>query len=215
MRTLALAFCLAGFAAGQSGAGPWLRAEGDSFLAFSAENAGGGDFFIGFYGEHGLRPDLTLGLDMGVKQNDLDKAIVFAKYPLSGSGPALNVTFELGLGVQDDAAVLRPGVNFGHAYVLAGRAGWTSLELKAVIEPDGGDHQESADLTIGLNLSSHHKAMFQVFSKGSPINGESLVIAPSLIFEAAPGRQFQIGVQAGIRDGDDASAIKLGLWHEF
>lgn len=211
----ALAFCLATCPVRQPDAGPWPRPEDQSFLSFSVEKPDTDQFYLSAYAEYGQRPDLTLGLDFGVTQDELDKAILFARRPLSLPKSALEVTLELGVGVNDDKAVLRPGLNIGRSYVLADRSGWVSLELKAIIEPDDGDHQESADLTIGLDMSARHTAMFQIFSTGSPVDGESLKIAPSLVFERSPGRYFQIGVLAGVRDGDNDTAIKLGVWQEF
>jgi len=210
-----LVLCLATLPMGPTDAGPWLRPEGDSFLSVSLEKPDGDQFHLSAYAEYGLRPDLTLGLDFGVNEEELDKAILFAKRPLSRPDSALQVSLELGIGVVDDKGVLRPGVNIGHSYVLRDLNGWISLELKAVLEPDDGDHFETSDLTIGLDVTARSKAMLQISSTGSPVDGNSLKITPSFVFERTPGHHFQIGVTAGLRDDDNATAIKLGLWREF
>lgn len=210
-----LVLCLATVPVDPGNAGPWLRPEGESFLSVSVEKPDGDQFYLSTYGEYGLRPDLTLGLDFGVNEDELDKAILFAKRPLSSHDSAFQVSLELGMGVVDEKGVLRPGVNIGHSYVLRDLNGWISLELKAVLEPDDGDHFATTDLTIGLEMSARHKAMLQISSTGSPVDGDSLKITPSFVFERTPGHHFQIGVTAGIRDDDNATAIKLGIWREF
>lgn len=209
-----LALSLGACLTGQATAGPWLRTSGETFLSFSVEVSDPDDFYVTAYGEYGLRPDLTLGLDLGIKDNGLDKAIAFALRALTGPESVLQVALALGVGISDDKGVLRPGVNIGRGVTLGQRNGWVALELYAVINPDDAEHYEHIDLTLGMDLSAHSKAMFQVFSNGNPVDGEGLKMGPSLIIAPNPGQYFQIGVLAGIRDTDD-TAIKLGVWRNF
>ena len=50
--------------AGPLGAGPWLRDPRLSFLSFQATPRSNGQVEYGFYGERGMTPRLTLGLDL-------------------------------------------------------------------------------------------------------------------------------------------------------
>lgn len=211
---VSLLFAIGVCVAGPAAAGPWLRGEGETFLAFALEVAEPDQYYTTAYAEYGLRPNLTLGLDLGIKYHRLDKAFIFALRPLAPPDSATRISIAFGVGVSDDEGALRPGVNVGRGFALGGRSGWAALQLYSVITPDDAEHDEHFDLTIGIDLSARSKLMLQAFSTGSPATGAGFTTGPSLIIEPNPGQFFQFSMLAGIRNGDDNS-VKLGVWREF
>lgn len=203
----------------QGQAGPWPRAEGETFLAASLEAPliqGDGAFSL--YAEHGWTDRLTLGLDMGATRQEMQKTVVFARLPFGQAPGGMRLAVELGVGLVRDQPVLRPGLSFGRGFSLSGRPGWITLDTRAVIFQDmlHGDYDADfeADITFGIETWRKTRAILQL-QAGRPAHGdEYLNLAPSWVIPAAPGRHLEIGVTAGILHKAPLSA-KIALWHSF
>ncbi|MCZ4351095.1 hypothetical protein O4H61_01065 [Roseovarius aestuarii] len=197
-------------------AGAWLRAEGAGFLSFSVtlddlQDWGTPDGFGAFYGEYGLSPDLTLGLDLGTDENGKAKAFGFVVLPISRE--ALLINLELGAGVNADDPALRPGVSLGRAVTVAGLGGWFSVDARAIVTEDRGAVFAS-DTTLGL-ITGKRMKMFMQLQQGGPLSDPDwLRVATSVVWQVAPAQHLELGTTTGIF-GADSFGIKLGLWHDF
>lgn len=214
MRHLALIMAVL-ICAGPGAAGPWLRATGERFLSFSTEWTGpGDDIFASAYFEYGVTPRVTLGFDLGSSESDFYKAVIFAKRPLDWFGSPLKMSVEMGVGVTDDAAVVRPGVSLGRGFALGSRSGWITVDTLFAIEIESGDTDLTTDVTFGVNLSGRSKLILQLQSGDHLLDPDYLKFVPSFVFETRPGQHFEIGALTGLRNSEDLG-LKLGLWRKF
>ncbi|MEB8385917.1 hypothetical protein OO012_01640 [Rhodobacteraceae bacterium KMM 6894] len=197
-------------------AGAWLRDEGAAFLSFSItleepQDWGAPDGYGAFYGEYGLTPDLTLGLDLGTDESGKSKAFAFAVLPFKRDGMLIN--FEIGAGVDDGDPALRPGVSIGRPITLAGLGGWFNVDTRATIT-QGHDPVFASDITLGL-ITSKRTKMFVQLQQGGPMSDPDwLRVASSVIWQMTPDRHLELGVTTGIT-GAESLGLKLGIWQEF
>ena len=200
-------------------AGPWLRDEGAGFLSFSstieeAKEPGAADTFTTLYGEYGLRPKLTLGVDMGVDELGFYKAIAFAVMPVTQLSSERKISLEFGVGTTDGAPVMRPGFAIGHGVSFNGMSGWMSFETRAEIQIWDADLAISTDVTFGLNATKQTKWIFQLQQGGAMSDPDYLRFAPSVVVQTGNGRHLELGMTAGVQNAS-AVGLKIGLWHEF
>ncbi|WP_371226573.1 hypothetical protein [Roseovarius sp. 2305UL8-3] len=197
-------------------AGPWLRSAGEGFLSFSIEAPVSeiGPSFATTYLEYGLNKNVTLGFDLGGTQDDLYKAIVFAKMAFGSPDSPFKIAAELGVGTTEQEAVLRPGLSIGRGFSLGDRSGWMAVDTLARIEIDGGNMDITTDITVGLNLGERTKVMVQLQSGHHLMNPEYLKLAPSFVYERKPGQHIELGALAGINNSEDLG-LKIGLWQKF
>lgn len=214
MRLILLAMMMVLCGAAQ--AGPWLRAEGETFLSFSMEmpESFSVEPYASFYLEHGLRDDVTLGFDLGGHQGDLYKAILFARMPITRWESKYLMAWELGIGTRADKTVLRPGFSIGRGWEMGKLTGWMAADSFAHFSSGDGMPEMTTDLTLGVNLSKRSKLILQLQS-GYQVSGlDYMKFAPSVVFENKPGQHVELGVLAGIENSEDI-ALKLGLWRNF
>jgi hypothetical protein len=197
-------------------AGAWLRDEGRAFLSFSVtledpQDWGAPEGYGAFYGEYGLTPDLTLGLDLGTDEDGTAKGFAFAVLPINRDGMLVN--FEIGAGVDEGDPALRPGLSIGRPITLAGLGGWFSLDARATVTQD---HHPviSSDTTLGLNTHDRVKVILQLQQGGEVSDPDWLRVASSVIWQIEPGRHLEIGATAGIT-GVETLGLTLGIWQEF
>lgn len=200
---------------GQAAAGAWPREKGHGFLSFSTEFAPNDDsFFTAAYAEYGITDRITAGFDLGFSDDELYKAVFFGRLPISDSAADWKVAFELGVGLTEDEAVLRPGFSLGRGLSMANRSGWFSIESLAIYELEQDDVEFSADVTLGLNMTDALKILLQLQSGDHPMDPDYVNLAPSIVFEASPGLHLEMGMKTGLKDRGDY-AFKLGVWHHF
>jgi hypothetical protein len=197
-------------------AGPWLRAEGDVFLAFGAEISEDSDTdpYFTAYGEWGAGRKLTLVLDLGGDENDLSKAVLFARFPITGDGSTWRVAGELGGGDYEANTVIRPGLSIGRGITLRSTPGWFTIDAYGYADTDGWDAEWNTDVTFGLSTTEKSKVIVQLQSSYDEDDLNSLKLAQSYVYEFAPGQHVELGLLAELHSGDDV-ALKLGLWSSF
>lgn len=200
-------------------AGAWLREPGSTFLSYSVTLEDPGDSgrsvgFGGLYLEHGLHPTLTMGLDAGTDEFGHTKLIGFGVIPLSDPEAATRLTAEIGFGMLDERAVLRPGLSIGRGLTLAGRPGWISLDARVGLQLDAGNSTLSTDLTLGVEITARSRVIVQL-QQGGPMDDPDFIrIVPSVVFERGPGHHLEIGATAGLKSAPDAG-LKLAIWRTF
>lgn len=219
MRRLLTLLCLCGLVATlpprTASAGPWPREAGKAFLTLSWERDLIRDIgYAGVYGEYGLTDRLTLGLDIGADPNGLSKAIAFARIPFGQSPGGMRLALEMGTGVADKRPVMRPAMSFGRGLNMAGRSGWLTLDIRAMVFQDTFDTAWESDLTLGLNATARGKAIIQL-QTGQPVTGDAYIkLGSSWVMQGPPGRHIEFGLVTGLKN-NDALAAKIALWHDF
>ncbi|MFK7941035.1 MAG: hypothetical protein AB8B82_16765 [Roseovarius sp.] len=196
-------------------AGPWPRDKGAGFLSFSTEYDDEDDaFYTALFGEYGVTPKLTAGVDLGFSDDTLYKAVGFARYPLVNQNADWRVAVELGAGVTDDEGVLRPGLHFGRGLNLGQKSGWFTIETFAYYQIEQDDVEVSTDITLGVNMTDRRKLILQLQNGNQPMDPDYLNLTTSLVVEAKPGLHVELGMKAGLQD-EGKLAVKLGVWHSF
>lgn len=200
-------------------AGAWLREAGETYLSYSLtlEDPGDSGRAVGYsaiYLEHGLRADLTIGLDAGTDELGETKLIAFGVFPLTPPGSATRISAEMGLGMLNEQVVLRPGLSVGRPVTLFGRPGWIGLDARIGLRVDSGQASASTDWTLGLQATPRSKIIVQLQQGGHLDDSDFVRIAPSVVFERGPGRHLEIGVTAGLKSASDAG-LKLAIWRAF
>lgn len=210
-----LVLLLASAAGSMAAAGPWPMAKGEGHLCFSIEgDAGGGaGAYATLFAEMGVGRGRVVGLDFGQAEDDLAKAVLFARFPFGARGGDIVQAWEMGVGMVDGALALRPGVSIGRGFQIGEREGWVALDSRAVFSEAGTGVLET-DLTVGAELAGGHKWMVQL-QMAAPDDGDPYVkIAPSLALKRGKGRHLLLGATAGLVNAD-AVKITFGIWQKF
>jgi len=202
-------------------AGAWLREEGTGFasaaarLSWPAENISGEPSqYYTLYAEYGLRPNLTMGVDLGRSVSGGSKTLAFARIPLWTPDNGHRLAAELGAGVIEGRSTLRPGILYGYGFSTGRFAGWISVDTQAEWSVVTGATDFKLDMTMGLNRPSGAKWIAQV-QTGAPDGEDRFArLAPSYVTPIGKGRYLELGMTWGVA-GDNSAGILLGMWQEF
>jgi len=220
--TLALTFCLMLCAANTANAGAWMRAEGTTFTstAFSANYFR--DISSTTYIEHGLRDDVTVGLDVAYFTSRFGTTsgygTVFIRRPLNWGADTTHWAYELGAGTAWAGELVLPhvkaGLSWGRGFQLGERYGWMTVDASITVDVTYGQPLSKIDATVGMGLTEQVKGMMQVYL--SHLEGETFTtLAPSVVYSPKASKlSIQFGAQSTLGLWDD-TALKLGIWREF
>ena len=219
-------------------AGPWPRAQGQTFLSATYET-GGQDDHASLYAEYGLSKQLTLGLDLGATPDTTKKAIAFARWPVGGTDRPLRMAAQLGLGYAERwripafkivitgggplpalpsprprmRPVLQTGFSLGRGLGILGHNGWITLDTRA--ETDGElATQYEADATVGLKTQKGHIFIMQLQTGALDTGKTWAKIAPSVVVKVANATHLELGLTADLTGSSNAAA-RFGLWQTF
>lgn len=200
-------------------AGPWPREKGRGFVAAAtrvaaSDIAGPYLHYSTTYIEYGLRRDVTLGFDFGRGVSGREKAVLFLRYPLAISNDTHRFAAEIGAGIIAGQPSIRPGLSYGRGFSGKRLSGWFTIDSVAEVRLDTGRADLKADITLGLNLSSRMKSIFQVQTGISGSDPSFIRLAPSLVLRTGPRSHAEIGLTSGL-SGDSQVGIKVGFWREF
>jgi len=236
LRTLALlALYLIG---SDASAGPWPRAQGQTFLSTTYET-GGPDDYVSLYAEYGLSKRLTLGLDLGASDDTPKKAIAFARWPLGDTDRPLRMAAQLGLGYAERWRVppfklvitggaplpplpgprpkMRPVLQTGFSLVrgltILGHNGWITLDTFAETDDDLATRYK-ADATAGLKTRKGHLFILQLQTGASESGKTWAKLAPSVMVKLSKATHLEVGMTAGLT-GSGYPAARVGLWQKF
>jgi hypothetical protein len=193
-------------------AGAWLRAEAHGFLSWTVkvQDGAAATTYSTIYGEYGINPDLTIGLDLGSDEGGDHKALAFVLMPLSREG--LHIAFELAAGTLERGAAIRPGVSVGRGLNWGGLSGWWNIDTRARITQD--NTALAIDATLGINLWAETKLIGQIQEGGFLADPDFLRLAGSVVWQVAQGQHFEIGLTTALKDAEDFG-LKLGMWRSF
>ncbi len=202
-------------------AGAWLRDPGSLFIAattttrlspteITTEGA--------LYAEYGLRPKLTLGLDINHKIGYSGHALTFVRYPIGPRDRRNRYAVELGLGGHhwqgDWSPMAKLAVSMGRGLEFRRGNGW--LAVDAAIEQRFGnpDPLYKLDATLGLPLWGRIGPMLQVETAKTRDLPLFWSVTPGLRYETKKLGTFVVGYESkhGI---ESTHGIKFGLWRDF
>lgn len=146
---------------GTAWAGPWPRDAGGVFMSLSAEGDRHGNGYLGFYGEYGLTPRRTLGLELGHSGVGESSALIWLQTVLGGGGGPDHWTGSLGFGALERAGEYLPVGQLG----LAWGRGWDAVPVLREL-PDGGWLSVEARLKVTA-LPRDDSAMMAKLEEGA------------------------------------------------
>ena len=197
-------------------AGPWMRAEGTGFSATTAEIAPseryGFQLYNSVYGEYGLTPRLTIGIDGGGDMLGNGNGLIFLRFPLR-DGRRSHMAGEIGIGARwsltELTPLLRPGVSWGRGLTLWGKSGWTTLDATLTIPGDGGTILPKLDALIGLDTGERMKLML-----GLTIEHHGPTLSPSLAYRVWDKYHATLGLRLR-SERQGAHCLTFGFWQDF
>lgn len=222
-------------------AGPWPRAPGGVFLALSAERDRRDDRYTGLYGEYGLTPRYTLGMELGRSSSE-SSVLFWLQQGLDRGQGKDRWSAALGLGVirRDGEyhpmgqAVLAWGRGLGDVQVLRRLpgGGWMSAELGVKLASVRQRHAEQpyvvwespayltpervakANMTLGWNVTESLSLMGQFRLEDRADTGFASKVAISAVRDLAGPARGELGLILPL-SGQGELALRLGTWIEF
>lgn len=207
-------------------AGAWPLPAGEGHLSVSVEGdrGDGTGAYSTLYLEHGLAGGRTAGLDLGLSEAEVDKAVAFLRWQRGRQAKEETLlAYEIGLGMVDGSAALRPALSLGRPLAFGKLHGWVALDARAILLlPEqvalqglaAIEHRVEVDLTVGGSLDNGDKWLVQLRT-AAPSDADSYArIAPSYAFQQSKGRHLLLGVTADAV-GFDGMKLNLGLWQRF
>lgn len=201
-------------------AGPWPRAQGESFVAPMAGRGNRIGAIREIYAEHGLTRRLTLGVDMARRGQRTDIEL-FGRWHLRDLGESRPVSASLGLVSLDEpdrgAARLRlkPGLHLGYGFTRPGYGGWARLSLSALQAPHGaGTH---LDLYAQLGLRATPGTLFAIgLGAYNTPDSTYLTLMPTAGWRV--GSRTTLVAEGGFgldRHSKGEVDVTLGFWYRF
>lgn len=196
-------------------AGPWPLPEGEGHLCFSFESktGDGAGAYATLYTELGIGKGRVIGFDVGQAEDDFDKAVLFARFPVGDRGGDTVYAWEMGAGMAAGEMALRPGFSVGKGILFGDNPGWIAVDSRAVIF-DGADGILETDLTVGAKTRRGDKWMVQLQMAAPGDSDFTVKLAPSYAFKQGKGRHLLLGATAGLVNTDTVK-ITFGIWQKF
>lgn len=203
-------------------AGAWLRDEGTGFLSSGAILRHGDPqaaHELSLYGEYGIAPRLTLGLDLNERPGYSGHAVAFARLPLSRPAARNTFALETALGghhwLDDWSPMYRITLSAGRGFTTSqGANGWIALDASYERRLGNSDPAYKLDGTIGLSGPARLRPILQVETSYSPGQPFFWAVIPGLLIETKGNRNWHVGIERKSA-GQDTLGIKFGLWQRF
>ena len=217
-------------------AGPWPREPGRTLLSLSTERDRDGNSYTSLYGEYGLAPPRTLGVEIGHTNVGETSALIWIQRALDdGQGPH-RLSFSLGAGaVERDGEWLPLGqvaIGYGRGFegILGG--GWLAAEAKVklagemrgVITRTGLTQTETAhltpevttkaDLTLGFRPLPSMMLVNQLRLEDRQDTDFTAGLAMSVVHDLGGPAKLEIGIVEPL-SGPGERALRIGTWVEF
>lgn len=211
---------LAAFAA-PAAAGAWLRESGAGFLSVSTiarTTPAGREAETGLYAEYGVRPRLTLGLDVNERPGAAGHALIFLRRPIETGSPATRLAAELALGGHHVAGrwsgMTRLSLSLGREFSGPLASGWVNLD--AVAELRGGLSPPffKLDATFGLSSGPRLRPLVRLESVARPGMRTALTLTPAVMIEGHGGLTWVLGLERKFTPVRSIG-IRLELWQKF
>lgn len=208
------------FSASLATAGPWPRGEKSSFLSYTfssldtAERVRHLDY-NSVYAEYGITADYTLGLDVGFSRRRLQKLHGFVRFPPISLPLDWKFAVDVGLGISEHQRLtFRSNLIFGRAFSQNGVSGWITTEMRTYENIFPYQSWLEGETTVGVNITDRLKTMIQWQDSFDRENKYAARLAPSLVWEFAPGQHLEAGFTFGMINAT-GRRVRIGMWHQF
>ena len=225
LRALLCWAILCGSMAWPAFAGAWLRDTGTKFFSYGAIVRKSGGFLrpeYSFYGEFGLSPYLTLGLDFNESQGPSGghsgHALVFARFPIARAWHKTKVAVEFGLGGNHYLGkwdgMIKSTLSIGRGFSSPWGAGWINVDAALELRRPASRLAFKLDATIGLSQGRRFRPMLQIES--TYIVGKPLIwaVIPSVLIDGRNNQTWVIGIERKTV-GQPTLGVRFGLWRRF
>jgi len=214
-----LFFCM--IAAQSAHAGAWLRDPDSGFLSVSATMRHLGDFWQsenGLYGEYGLAPRLTLGVDINEKPGIAGHVLLFARVPVGPADRRTKVAVELGLGAHhwqgQWGAMIKPGVSVGRGFTNRWGDGWFNVDAALEFRHPNPDPAFKLDAALGLFSGRRIRPLLQfesTYVQGKPL---AWTASPWVLIDGRNDTTWLIGLERKTA-GQTSLGLRIGHWRSF
>ncbi len=217
-------------------AGPWAREEGAVFLSLSGERDSEGSTYSSFYGEYGLSPRRTLGVELGYTDLGETTALFWLQSTLDKPEWTNRFAVSAGLGAVERDGVVTPlgqiKAGWGRGLEQLPGGGWLSVEasfrvtgtLETTRVQQGRVLYETsylipeksgkAEVTLGFHPRESLMLINQLRLEDRDDTGFSGKLAVSTVYDAPGPAQIELGIIAPVT-GPGERALKLGTWFAF
>lgn len=216
-------------------AGPWPRDDGAVFLSLSQERDADSNAYTSVYGEYGLGPRQTLGVEAG-RNTFGDASFLIWLQQAFGSG-AVRYATSLGMGLareeDENMPVGQIGLSWGRGFGTRWGDAWVASETKfslaarrttetvrlspttqmlyEYLVPDTGVKSE---LTLGLKPWDGTMLIGQVRMQQTVDRDFAASLATSVVRDVGKRMKIELGV-IGPLTGDSEPGLKIGTWIAF
>jgi hypothetical protein len=214
-----LIFCV--ITAHSARAGAWLR-EPDS--AFSSATVtlrklnGLWQSESGIYGEYGVTPSLTLGLDFNETPTIAGHFLVFARVPVRAAKGRTKVSLEVAVGGHHRqgqwGAMAKSTISVGRGFTSRWGAGWFNIDGSLELRRPNSDPIYKLDATLGLSSARRIRPILQFES--THIRDSPLIwsVTPGMLIEGRNNTTWLLGLERKTAT-QSTLGVKFGLWRQF
>lgn len=217
MRRIAAVLLCAVIMAGPVMAGPWLRDPRISFLSLQSTPRTNGEVEYGIFGERGITPWLTLGVDLN-DNGSSGHALAFARFPILRGNWVASVDVAAGghRYKSDTGAMARVLFGLGRNIELWGAPGWAALNVGPEWRQGNGGMAWKADGVVGFKADRKVNPILSVETYLAPNNDLYWSVIPGILVRGKQkDRTWQIGLEQKTGPSESVTGLRVGYWIDF
>lgn len=207
-------------------AGAWLREVGAGFWSFTAtyrDTTPDPTLETSLFGEYGVAPRLTVGVDINERPGITGHALVFARLPIGSAEGRNRLAVELAIGGYHWqgkwSRMYKTTLSYGRGFDSALGSGWLAVDAAVEQSPGLPGAFYKLDTTVGLSSGGSIRPIMQIetsYTSGFPVNWS---VTPGVMIDAKPARNgaktvWVVGIERKYA-GEHSLGLKLGLWTSF
>lgn len=202
-------------------AGAWLREPETAYssITVTARQLNGiWQSQSSLYGEYGLKPRLTLGLDVNEIPGIAGHALVFARLPIGPAGQRTKIALELGIGGHHRqgqwGSMVKSTVSVGRGFSGRWGNGWFNIDAALELRHPDPDPAFKLDATLGLKTGHLFQPLLKIES--TRIAGNTLIwsVMPGALIDGPNNTKWLIGLERKSA-AQTSIGLKLGVWRWF
>jgi len=202
-------------------AGAWLRDPETAFMSVSGTMR----YLHGFwqsenslYGEFGLAPRVTLGVDINETPGIAGHLFVFARVPVGPADRRTKVAFEFGLGahhwLDQWGMMVKSGISVGRSFTNRWGDGWFNIDTALELRRPNPDPAFKLDATLGLFSGRRIRPLLQFESTYVPDNPLIWSISPVVLIDGRNNTTWLIGLERKTA-GRSSPGLIFATWRRF
>jgi len=211
MRLILIPLCWFALSA-SAAAGSWPRGGGETFLSIGhSYSTTYQSNYTSIYGEWGLSPSVTVGIEGGGETGRGDLAIFLRQSTVAKTGVVIAGEFGFGYSNIKENAFLKPGIGLGYGVSLGAWTGWMDAHATAQLDPSATLQIAKLDVTLGIEPNPGRKIMFDLNLQHRPGTPAAAAVSPSVALRIGKRTFAHIGASQGIWNSQETK-VKIGTW---